>query len=98
MKLDLNLGSKIKIIHPLSSEYGVVGEISKELEERYCLFKYNQNNIPVSFVMGKWWVDVGLRGAVSQFPFSNPDPMFVDFDENNEISNQSSKDQPFIQN
>lgn len=84
MKLDMSIGAKIKIVHPQSSERGIIGEVNKNLEERYALFKYNKNNIPITFVIGKWWIDVGIRGAVNDFPFVSENPVFVDRNQINE--------------
>lgn len=92
MKLDLTVGSKVKIINPDSSLYGYVGKVIERLDDRFILLiGGNTSKKEEEQPIGTWMIDYALRGKATQFPYSNENPEFIDIDKVNMEENKSIK-------
>ena len=77
MLLDFRQGSKVKICHPDSQYFGLVGEIAFKYEDHYTL-KLVPKTKAHYYALGSWWVDAARRGVLNQFSFVNEKPKFVE--------------------
>ena len=76
MTLDLRDGAEIKIIAPGSMNEGSLGEIRGKRDGNYSVH-LNEKGKLLSRLMGLWWVDAALRGAIDQLPLVNKNPKVV---------------------
>jgi len=78
MKLDFNQGSKIKIVHPDSSCFGVIAEVKYKHDDHYSVkMKSEKKEKPSLYALGNWMIDQAIRGAIEQFSYANEYPEFV---------------------
>jgi len=81
MKLDFSVGTKIKIIHPDSSSYGIIGKVVYKYDDHYTIkMKSSKNDKEALYALGTWMIDQAIRGAVDQFSYANIDPTFIDIE------------------
>jgi hypothetical protein len=73
MKLDLRDDAEIKIIAPGAMNEGSVGVIKGKRDGNYCVHLEEKGKF-VSRLLGIWWIDAALRGALDQLPLCNKDP------------------------
>jgi NAD-dependent SIR2 family protein deacetylase len=79
MKLDFSTGSKIQIIHPDSSTFGVIGTVKYKHDDHYSVqMKARKSEKESLYALGTWMIDLALRGAVKQFSYANVNPEFID--------------------
>jgi hypothetical protein len=82
MKLDLSEGAEVKIVHPDSSTFDVVGKVAWKHDDHWSIVMKARPKEKVGlYAMGTWWVDLALRGGLDQFSFANTNPEFVDVKE-----------------
>eukprot|EP01125_Pyxidicula_operculata_P021365 TRINITY_DN818_c0_g1_i1.p1 TRINITY_DN818_c0_g1~~TRINITY_DN818_c0_g1_i1.p1 ORF type:complete len:368 (+),score=67.19 TRINITY_DN818_c0_g1_i1:94-1197(+) len=77
MKWDLRAGAKIRIVNKYASNFTCEGEMMEKSHGHYRVFlleEHKKIKDRVQRLMGTWWVDSALRGAVPSLPFVNIDP------------------------
>jgi desulfoferrodoxin (superoxide reductase-like protein) len=81
MKLDFSINSKIKIVHPDSSSFEMVGVVKYKSEDHYSVkMKSRKNDKEALYALGNWMIDAALRGELKQFSYSNINPEYVYID------------------
>jgi len=76
MTWDLRPGSVVIIPHPEAKNYGSVGKIGEKREDGHytvILEEESKQGVKknVHRLLGKWWVDSAIRGAVLRLPIVN---------------------------
>jgi hypothetical protein len=69
-KLDLSIGSKIRICAKGAANENVTGEIRRVLADGNWSVQLNESKV-VHRVLGRWWIEAALRGAIKQLPLVN---------------------------
>jgi len=81
MKLDFSIGSKIKIIHPDSSSFGMIGSVKFKSDDHYSIkIKSSKDEKEALYALGTWMIDMGLRGATEQFSYVNEKIEFIELE------------------
>jgi hypothetical protein len=74
MVWDLSIGAQVIITIKEAKNYGAVGKIAKKRAEHYSVFleeTHRGKKETVSRLLGAWWVDAAIRGAVLCLPVVN---------------------------
>jgi len=78
MRINFSIGQKIKIIHPDSSSFGMVGVIKYKSDDHYSVkIKASKDEKESLYALGNWMIDMALRGATEQFSYINENLEFV---------------------
>ena len=78
MKIDFSVGSKIKVVHPDSCMFGIIGEITRKCEDNYQISLKQPNKIARHYALGFWMIESAINGNLDRFSFSNENPQFFD--------------------
>jgi len=85
---NLEVGAKIRICTDGAKNEGATGSISRVRPDNNWTVELNENERICRRVLGRWWIDAALRGAVKQLPFVNIDAVET------QIINLIEEDQP----
>jgi len=66
---DLKVGSQVMICNKEAKNYGALGTIGSKRGDHYSIFLEEKKT--VLRLLGGWWIDVALRGAVLCLPLIN---------------------------
>jgi NAD-dependent SIR2 family protein deacetylase len=77
MEWDLRPGAEVRVPIEGAMNFGVTGKMGPTSRDDAYYVDLNEKIFPVRRLLGMWWVDAALRGAVPQLPVVNISPKII---------------------